>query len=170
MLLELIIILFNISSLSLSLRQVASAKQRFLSHRLFVENLLSGFELCIPIIIILTYQYTKSDICFSFSKNSSAKNMSQCTWWAASSQSFITQCACDVLGFSIPSLNTNKFKIIPNQRFCLFCTFSIFRLLNLRNPTILHQSHHQKTKFTILYVKLIAKLKQCTYTFVFLKS
>ena len=63
-------------SLSLSLRQVASAKQRFLSHRLFVENLLSGFELCIPIIIILTYQYTKSDICFSFSKNSSAKNMS----------------------------------------------------------------------------------------------
>ena len=57
------------SSLSLSVRQVASAKQRFLSHRLFVENLLSGFELCIPIIIILTYQYTKSDICFSFSKN-----------------------------------------------------------------------------------------------------
>jgi len=87
-----------------------------------------AFELYI--IILFTYQYTRSNICYFLTENRSTKKMSKRPRRTTTGERRITKGAHGILSTAPFALSTIHFVIIPNDRFCLF---NVWRILSVRN-------------------------------------
>jgi hypothetical protein len=100
----------------------------FLGHHILVENFLRAFELYL--IILFTYRYTLSNICYILTENLSTKKMSERPRRTTTGERRITKGAHCILSTAPFALSTIQFVIIPNDRSCLF---NVWRILSVRN-------------------------------------